>query len=413
METNIRSIICGLVCVVIIVDVLLTHHKIFIGGSGDGGSGEKGVPVSYRTTTELSAYVPHNCNISLKPPKIFVYDIPRDMLDHDLVANLEAWDRLEYFMWKALLTYKHRTLNADEADFFFVPHLSSMVFHQSRYNSTESGRHFLRILEYVDETFPYMKRSSGADHVIAFAHDSWGNLIPAELMPLLPFSVRKNFILILNQGDAVLSDFNIRKDIVTIPTSWDPVRVWASHGLTRNPWAKRKHLAVFRGAINPDDLRYSSGVRQELFKQLSGDDEILYGEHNKTYAIELNEAKFCLFIKGWHVWSERLATIINAGCIPVIITGNYALPFWNQIDWSLISIRIPMTDAVHPGKLKTLLKAIPQAQAEAMEQRLADLRPSLTYNLPVKDGDIFSRILHGLQERLSRVQPRSGMQSWR
>ena len=109
------------------------------------------------------------------------------------------------------------------------------------------------------------------------------------------------------------------------------------------------------------------------------------------------------------MWSERLGTVINAGCVPLIISDNYALPFWDHLDWSSISLRMSMHDAVVPGALRSFLLNISEEHAVKLETNLAHVRNSLTYNLPTQTGDIFDRIIESLTDRMTAIHPSSGI----
>jgi xylogalacturonan beta-1,3-xylosyltransferase len=170
---------------------------------------------------------------------------------------------------------------------------------------------------------------------------------------------------------------------------------------------------VFRGSLlsDPD---YSNNVRQTLMEMFLKDPQpdIVYGNHNSSYAEEMRQSKFCIFIKGWTVWSERLGTLINAGCIPVIISDHYSLPFSKNLDWTTISLRLSMKDAVVPGKLKKFLSAVTDERGMELEANLARVQNSLQYNIPLSHGDVFDRILLELTQQKPRIKPKNGVHQW-
>ena len=359
---------------------------------------------------------------SASVPRIFVYPpvssgcgtLPSP------IAKPLGWERLELFLDRAFEGYEGRVTNPQQADFFFVPHATTAVYHESSYNHSTALCHIKAVLDHVAK-FPFAQRSAWIDHIVPWAHDNFQNNVGDK--ELLPLDFRKNAIFIVNQGDDAafvpadaslrVQDFDIRTSIITLPPSWDATEEWARQGRVRPLWHERKYLAVFRGSLleNPN---YSNGVRQALAEQfqLVRQNDIIFENHAETYADEMRESKFCLFIKGWTVWSERLGTIINAGCIPVIISDHYALPFWQNLDWSTFSLRMSQRDAIIPGALRAYLHNVSQSRALELEAELIRIRPTLLYNLPPQRGDIFTRILDELSQRLPAIRPVSGVTSF-
>ena len=68
-----------------------------------------------------------------------------------------------------------------------------------------------------------------------------------------------------------------------------------------------------------------------------------------------------------------------------------------------------MYEASKPGRLKELLKAIPDEHGMQLEANLKRLYPTLIYNLPPKRGDLFYRIMSELTRRGSELKPLRGV----
>lgn len=47
----------------------------------------------------------------------------------------------------------------------------------------------------------------------------------------------------------------------------------------------------------------------------------------------LQEATFCLVMRGARLGSPALTDTLMAGCIPIIVADGYILPFSDVIDW--------------------------------------------------------------------------------
>jgi hypothetical protein len=352
------------------------------------------------------------CGPGNELPLVYLYDIPESILPR-FEFGVFAYDWLEYIIWKQIETYECRTMDPTLAQYYFVPHIGTLLYHKSSFNKTLAGGHLRDILMFVQQQFTYWNRTAGADHVLAYAHDRFSSFTSQEILETFPLQIHlKNTILILdhgNDGQTGDLDFSMHKDIFTVPPSWSPQEKWLKRGIQRKPWKDRKYLTVFRGSFHLENLRYSKGVRQALYQyyQTNADPEIIYADtDHEAYISEMAEAKFCLHLLGYVTWSERLGTIVNANCIPVIISDHLVLPFWQDVNWSSMVVRIQQKDVLQdPSVIKRVLSNITEAEANTMEANLAAVRPSLTYHMPAQRGDIFYRIMRNLGRRYPRYRP--------
>lgn len=87
-----------------------------------------------------------------------------------------------------------------------------------------------------------------------------------------------------------------------------------------------------------------------------------YGDHD--YASLMNTT-FGLVPAGRSPATYRLAEVMGAGAIPVIVARDFVPPFREQIDWASFSFAFA-PDQVGPGMVE-MLRAVPQAQLREMQ----------------------------------------------
>lgn len=86
--------------------------------------------------------------------------------------------------------------------------------------------------------------------------------------------------------------------------------------------------------------------------------------HDHDYASLMNTT-FGLVPAGRSPATFRLAEVMGAGAIPVLVTRDFVPPFREQIDWASFSFAFA-PDQVGPEMMATL-RAIPQAQLQEMQ----------------------------------------------
>ncbi|XP_057603941.1 exostosin-2 isoform X2 [Hippopotamus amphibius kiboko] len=84
------------------------------------------------------------------------------------------------------------------------------------------------------------------------------------------------------------------------------------------------------------------------------------------YPQVLQEATFCVVLRGARLGQAVLSDVLRAGCVPVIIADAYVLPFSEVLDWKRASVVVPeekMSDVY------SILRSIPQRQTEEMQRQ--------------------------------------------
>ena len=79
----------------------------------------------------------------------------------------------------------------------------------------------------------------------------------------------------------------------------------------------------------------------------------------------MGSSHFCLVPMGTSSWTNHLYEAFFAGCIPVILSDSYEVPFQTALPWEEMSIKWPM-DEVRDG-LYEFLAGMPPEEKEKMK----------------------------------------------
>ncbi|VTJ66308.1 Hypothetical predicted protein [Marmota monax] len=84
------------------------------------------------------------------------------------------------------------------------------------------------------------------------------------------------------------------------------------------------------------------------------------------YPQVLQEATFCVVLRGARLGQAVLSDVLQAGCVPVIIADSYVLPFSEVLDWKRASVVVPEEKM---SAVYSILQSIPQRQIEEMQRQ--------------------------------------------
>ncbi len=163
-------------------------------------------------------------------------------------------------------------------------------------------------------------------------------------------------------------------------------------------------LILFVGSRNP-----LHGLREEFEQafQLSVDrhlhTDIVYTTEvtsQETYKRLLFNAEFCLCVRGDTASSGRLFSVIEAGCIPVLISDWLHLPFQSLIDYSQFTLNFPESIVNNVDYLVDYLRHLPAERKARMRQSLVDVRPLLLYETSRSDLYALNPVTLSLVEAL-------------
>ncbi|RZC47049.1 hypothetical protein C5167_040002 [Papaver somniferum] len=271
--------------------------------------------------------------------------------------------------------------NMEEAHTFFLPFsVTNMV--AVLYEPDAGYAPYIRVVEdyvrVISEKYHYWNRSSGGDHFMVSCHD-WAPIVTKQ-------ALFKNVIRVVCNANSSES-FNPKWD-VSLPEFNLVTRTLLISTQSRETSPNRSILGFFAGGAH-------GNIRKILIEQWKDKDSELqvneYLPKGTDYGALMVKSKFCLCPSGSEVASPRIVEAIHAGCIPVIISDHYVLPFSDILDWSQFSIQVPV-DKI--PELKTILLGVPNEKYRKLQKRVKQVQLHFTLNRPAKRFDVTHMILH-------------------
>ncbi|CAD5332416.1 unnamed protein product [Arabidopsis thaliana] len=342
--------------------------------------------------------------------KIYVYDLPASYNDDWVTASDRCASHLfaaEVAIHRALLSSDVRTLDPEEADYFFVPVYVSCNFSTSNgFPSLSHARSLLSsAVDFLSDHYPFWNRSQGSDHVFVASHDFGACFHAMEDMAIeegIPEFMKRSIIL---QTFGVKYKHPCQEvEHVVIPPYIPPESV--KKAIEKAPANGRRDIwAFFRGKmeVNPKNISgrfYSKGVRTAILKKFGGRRRFYLNRHRFAgYRSEIVRSVFCLCPLGWAPWSPRLVESAVLGCVPVVIADGIQLPFSETVQWPEISLTVAEKDV---RNLRKVLEHVAATNLSAIQRNLHEpvFKRALLYNVPMKEGDATWHILESLWRKL-------------
>ncbi|CAK9187240.1 unnamed protein product [Ilex paraguariensis] len=348
--------------------------------------------------------------------KVYIYDLP-SKYNRDWLSNERCSTHLfasEVAIHRAMLNSDVRTMNPNEADFFFVPVYVSCNF--STVNGFPAIGHARSLLasavQLISAELPFWNRSQGFDHVFVASHDygacfhAMEDVAVADGIP----EFLKNSIILQTFGVKYHHPCQDVENVV-IPPYIPPESVRST--LDKSPVSSRRDIfAFFRGKmeVHPKNISgrfYSKRVRTKILQKYGGDRRFYLKRHRFAgYQSEIVRSVFCLCPLGWAPWSPRLVESVVLGCVPVIIADGIRLPFSSAVSWPEISLTVAENDV---DKLGPILEQVAATNLTAIQRNLwdPDVRRALLFHDQMREGDATWQVLGALAEKLNRSHRKS------
>jgi len=325
------------------------------------------------------------------------------------------------------------TTDAAAADLLVIPHATTLHHHVCLFGggddahcSDRAFRYLQLILSWVRTSYGRWNASGGRDHLILFSLDVSLGLFRGggELLRSLQLATVGS-----NLGSLDSGAFDEARDVVTmpfgrLPPPTAPATATQAEGLTQRDiaamvngdgyggcatceWApvmQRPHFIFFAGGLHG---RRRRDIAAAVAPYAANDSRIFWRSTSTDlspteHVAALNASQFCLHLPGFVniAWSGRLAHIVAAGCIPVIVVDNLRLPLSNTVDWRTFSLRMFEADAIKPGYIVSRLAAVTPAAMRRLQRNLARVAPAFRYGIPAQSGDASHWLVSAVWSRM-------------
>lgn len=286
----------------------------------------------------------------------------------------------EGYFFQNIRESRFLTTNPDEAHLFFIP----ISCHKMRGKGTSYDDMMLIVDEYVkmlSMKYGYWNRTLGADHFFVTCHD-----VGVRATEGVDYLVKNSIRVVCSPSYNV--GFIPHKD-VALPQVLQPYPLPAGGDDVEN----RTTLGFWAGHRN-------SKIRVRLAAIWENDTELDISSNRISRAIgpliyqkKYYKTKFCICPGGSQVNSARIAESIHYGCVPVILSDYYDLPFNDILNWRKFAVILKESDVY---QLKDRLKAISNEEFIALHRNLIKVQKHYFWNTPPVRYDAFHMVMYEL-----------------
>ncbi|KAG4960618.1 hypothetical protein JHK87_037251 [Glycine soja] len=316
--------------------------------------------------------------------KVFVYPDGDPETYFHTPRKLTGKYASEGYFFKNIRESRFFTDDPRRAHLFFLP----ISCHKMRGRGLTNERMIDEVEKYVEHLkfkYPYWNRTLGADHFFVTCHD-----IGVKATKGVPHMM-KNSIRVICSSRYDDDGYIPHKD-VTLPQ----VQLPFFHPPGGNDIKNRNTLAFWAG-------RSDSRLKEDLIAIWDNDTEIdiqnsrvdLRATGPVVYMEKLYKSKFCLCPHG-PIGSSRIADSIHFGCVPVIMSKYYDLPFNDILDWTQFSIVLKETDVY---QLKYTLRSISEKHFITLNHNIVKIQKHFKWNTPPVRQDAFHMVMYELWRR--------------
>ncbi|KAK4411750.1 putative glycosyltransferase, partial [Sesamum angolense] len=312
--------------------------------------------------------------------KVYIYPDGDPNTYYQTPRKLTGKYSSEGYFFQNLRESNFVTDDPDRADLFFIP----ISCHKMRGKGISYENMTVIVHDYVESLiskYPYWNRTLGADHFFVTCHDV--GVRATEGVPLL---VKNSIRVVCSPSYDV--GFIPHKD-VALPQILQPFALPAGG----NDLENRTTLGFWAGHRN-------SKIRVILARVWENDTELDISNNrinratgHLLYQKRFYRTKFCICPGGSQVNSARIADSIHYGCIPVILSNYYDLPFNDILNWHKFSVILKEKDVY---QLKEILKNITQEEFATLHNNLVKVQKHFQWNSPPLKHDAFHMVMYEL-----------------
>ncbi|GER26205.1 exostosin family protein [Striga asiatica] len=351
-------------------------EKVAVPEKEEGGRNEDADDDVYH----LSKVFRLNYEEMLRRFKVYIYPDGDPNTYYQTPRKLTGKYASEGYFFQNLRESNFVTDDPDLADLFFIP----ISCHKMRGKGISYENMTIIVQNYVESLmhkYPYWNRTLGADHFFVTCHD-----VGVRATEGLPNLVKNSIRVVCSPSYDV--GFIPHKD-VALPQILQPFALPAGGNDIEN----RTTLGFWAGHRN-------SKIRVILARVWENDTEldILNNRINRAtghlvYQKRFYRTKYCICPGGSQVNSARITDSIHYGCIPVILSNYYDLPFNDILNWHKFSVVLKEKDVY---QLKQILKNITQEEFVVLHNNLVKVQKHFQWNSPPQSQDAFHMVMYEL-----------------